>query len=236
MTTTITFTPAQGYEEMSHRFFNELFDFNTSLFVATSTEWAKASTMCGCILEMSGLNIKEGDTILIDMDGTLINTDVCNTKAYKAAIEVVLGGDYAELLDIARIERRVLRERLSWISEEQLANIIALKERFYTQFIDEIRIIPSTMEILNRLSRTHKVFLVTNARRGRTMQTLCHLGLGNMFDGIITKDDCNGESKFNVALTRFNLNPQDVWVFENEEVQVMAAVTAGININHIILK
>lgn len=236
MTTALTFTPAQGLEEMAQRFFNELFDFNTSLFVATSNAGCEESAKCGCTLEMSMLNVKAGDTILIDMDGTLIDTDACNTKAYKAAIEVVLGGDYAELLDIARIERRVLRERLSWISEEQLANIIALKERFYTQFIDEISVIPSTMEILSHFAETHKVVLVTNARRGRTMQTLCHLGLGNMFDGIITKDDCNGENKFNVALTQFHLDPQNVWVFENEETQVKTAVAAGININHIILR
>ena len=181
-------------------------------------------------------NIKTDDIVFFDMDGTLIDTDACNTKAYKAAIEVVLGGDFADLLDIARIERKVLRERLSWISEEQLADIIALKEKFYTQFIDEIRIIPSTMEILNRFGETHKVVLVTNARRGRTMQTLRHLHLENSFDAIVTKDDCNGTDKFTTAISILGLNPNKVWVFENEEVQAMTAVSAGININHIILR
>lgn len=181
-------------------------------------------------------NIKTDDIVFFDMDGTLIDTDACNTKAYKMAIASVLGESFAQLFDISRIERKVLRERLSWISEKQLADIIALKEKFYTQFIDEIRIIPSTMEILNRFGETHKVVLVTNARRGRTMQTLRHLHLENSFDAIVTKDDCNGTDKFTTAISILGLNPNKVWVFENEEVQAMTAVSAGININHIILR
>ena len=181
-------------------------------------------------------NIKTDDIVFFDMDGTLIDTDACNTKAYKMAIASVLGESFAQLFDISRIERKVLRERLSWIPEKQLADIIALKEKFYTQFIDEIRIIPSTMEILNRFGETHKVVLVTNARRGRTMQTLCHLHLENTFDEIVTKDECNGTDKFTTAISILGLNPNKVWVFENEEVQAMAAVAAGININHIILR
>ena len=181
-------------------------------------------------------NIKTDDIVFFDMDGTLIDTDACNTKAYKMAIASVLGESFAQLFDISRIERKVLRERLSWISEKQLADIIALKEKFYTQFIDEIRIIPSTMEILNRFGETHKVVLVTNARRGRTMQTLRHLHLENSFDAIVTKDDCNGTDEFTTAISILGLNPNKVWVFENEEVQAMTAVSAGININHIILR
>ena len=76
MTTALTFTPAQGFEEMSHRFFNELFDFNTSLFVAHSNAGCEESAKCGCTLEMSVLNVKAGDTILIDMDGTLTDSSL----------------------------------------------------------------------------------------------------------------------------------------------------------------
>lgn len=234
MATTITYPQASLVEVALSNLCRELFDFNTALVTSSLKEDV-------CTRDMHRLNsldwqVSAGDVLLFDMDGTLIDTDACNTKAYKAAIEVVLGGDYAELLDISRIERRVLRERLSWISEKQLADIIALKEKFYTQFIDDIRIIPSTMEILNRFGETHKVVLVTNARRGRTMQTLRHLHLENSFDAIVTKDDCNGCDKFTAAISRLNLKAQDVWVFENEEVQAMAAVAAGININHIILR
>ncbi len=234
MATTITYPQASLVEVALSNLCRELFDFNTALVTSTLKE--NVCTRVMHRLKSLDWQVSAGDVLLFDMDGTLIDTDACNTKAYKVAIEVVLGGDYAELLDISRIERRVLRERLSWISEKQLTDIIALKEKFYTQFIDEISIISSTMEILNRFAETHKVVLVTNARRGRTMQTLRHLHLENSFDVIVTKDECNGRDKFTTAISILGLNPNKVWVFENEEVQAMAAVAAGININHIILR
>ncbi|MBR4053102.1 MAG: HAD family hydrolase [Alistipes sp.] len=235
MTNTLVHTAAQCFETMAQKFFNELFDFNTSLFAATSTAGNEECVASIFLSEESALNIKAGDTLLFDMDGTLIDTDACNTKAYKMAIASVLGENLAQLLDVARIERKVLRDRLTWISEEQFARIVALKEQFYACFIDEISVIPSTLAILNRLAETHQVVLVTNACRSRTIQTLRHLGLENKFDDIITKDDCHGINKFETALTQFNLNPNSVWVFENEEVQARCAVAVGIDVKHIIL-
>ena len=234
MATTITYPQESLVEVALSNLCRELFDFNSALVTSSLKEDVCTRDMHR--LDSLNWQVSAGDVLLFDMDGTLIDTDVCNTNAYKMAIASVLGEDFAQLFNIARIERRVLRERLSWISEKQLADIIAQKEKFYTQFIDEIRIIPSTMEILNRFGETHKVVLVTNARRGRTMQTLRHLHLENTFDAIVTKDDCNGTDKCTTAISILGLNPNKVWVFENEVVQAMTAVSAGININHIILR
>lgn len=233
---TLTHPQPRSIEATYYYLCRELFDFNTSLLSSLKERVYDFVVVHRFQTDLLSANIGVDDVLLFDMDGTLIDTDACNTKAYKMAIASVLGESFAQLFDISRIERKVLRERLSWISEKQLADIIALKEKFYTQFIDEIRIIPSTMEILNRFGETHKVVLVTNARRGRTMQTLRHLHLENSFDAIVTKDDCNGTDKFTTAISILGLNPNKVWVFENEEVQAMTAVSAGININHIILR
>lgn len=182
------------------------------------------------------LDIQPEDTLMFDMDGTLIESDSCNTKAYKKAVANVLGEFFVERLDVVRIDRKVLREKLPWISGEQFEHIVTLKEQYYMELITEVTIVPAIMAILERFLKTNKIILITNAHCQRTMQTLCHLDLTDKFDGIITNDISNGKDKFTRALKYFNLNPQKVWVFENDEVQANIAVAAGIDINHIILK
>ena len=223
--------------EATHSYLcRELFDFNTSLLSSFEERVCDIIEMRGFQTDVLLANVGADDVLLCDMDGTLIDTDSCNTTSYKAAMEVVLGSSYAELFDEERIERTALYSKLSWISEEQLTQIVALKEKFYAKYIDEVEIIPSTMEILKMFINANKTVLVSNARRSRVMQTLQHLHIEGLFDAIVTKDDCNGSDKFSATISKFHLNPEKVWVFENEEAQAMDAVKAGINVKHIILR
>lgn len=214
----------------------ELFDFNMSLFTASTSRAEDFHVQGYRTLSQQVLpEIGKNDVLIFDMDGTIVNTDACNTKAYKEAIDIVLGLGVSQMFDIPRIERALIQEKLSWVSEIQLNKIIHLKEMFYTQHIDEVATIPSTMEVLERFSSTNMIVLATNARRQRVMQTIQHLNLGKVFDAIITKDDCTMSDKFITALSRLNLDPKKVWVFENEKREADKAVAAGININHVIL-
>lgn len=180
--------------------------------------------------------IQGGDVLLFDMDGTLIDTDRSNTEAYKKAVARVIGEHCVSLLTSERIDRDVLRRELPDITEVQLKQIIALKEEYYTTCLENARVISSTMSILDHFRLSHKVILVTNARMRRTMQTLCYLHLEQYFDAIITKDDDVYGNKYLTAMRMCGLDPQCVWVFENELQQVNAAVAAGIDANHIFLR
>lgn len=200
---------------------------NSSLFCAAPFNYCPWCDVKG---------IQEGDTLLFDMDGTLIDTDRCNTEAYKNAVARVLGKNCVSSLTIERIDRDVLRRELPDVAEEQLQEIIALKEEYYTTCLENTRVISSTMSILNHFRLSHKVILVTNARMRRTMQTLCYLHLEQYFDAIITKDDDVYGNKYLTAMRMCGLDPQCVWVFENELQQVNAAVAAGIDVNHIFLR
>ncbi len=180
-------------------------------------------------------HIKKGDALLFDMDGTLVDTDRCNTRAYKVAISEIVGEKYANELDVVRINRTTLREKLSWLSNDELSRIVELKEDLYIQFIEDVTIVPYSLSILKSFSTANTIVLTTNARQNRVLQTIGHLCLKDYFDDIITRDDCNKKNKFSTAIDKHHFNPDKVWVFENEKVQVEMAVEVGIKHKQIIL-
>ena len=80
MATTITYPQESLVEVALSNLCRELFDFNSALVTSSLKEDVCTRDMHR--LDSLNWQVSAGDVLLFDMDGTLIDTDVCNTNAY----------------------------------------------------------------------------------------------------------------------------------------------------------
>ena len=194
-------------------------------------DWNKIQNL----LELSSL-ISPTDIILFDMDNTLINTDKANNESYKSAIRQVLGQEYDDLfIDLTRICREDVKKRLFGISEEQLKDIVSMKSIIYNDNINQTSLETDVVELLENISTTNKCILVSNACANRVNQTLEYYNLKDKFYSIITSEDCKDVcDKFDAAIRKLQLEPDSLWIIENEQKNIEIALK--LNIKHLILK
>lgn len=182
------------------------------------------------------MNISPNDVLLFDMDGTLIHTDNANNIAYKLAIRDVLGEIPDDLFNNNyRIRQVDVRNAIKNISEEQFNQIVTYKNEYYKKNLSATYLIDNVVDLLKLHHKTHKCILVSDACCDRVMQTLEYFNLKNKFYAIITKEDCiDNKNKFTSAISKFKLNPDELWVFEDEQENIDKALK--LNVKHLILK
>lgn len=170
------------------------------------------------------------------MDGTLIHTDNANNIAYKLAIRDVLGEIPDDLFNNNyRIRQVDVRNAIKNISEEQFNQIVTYKNEYYKKNLSATYLIDNVVDLLKLHHKTHKCILVSDACCDRVMQTLEYFNLKNKFYAIITKEDCiDNKNKFTSAISKFKLNPDELWVFEDEQENIDKALK--LNVKHLILK
>jgi len=182
-------------------------------------------------------NIDNDTVLLFDMDGTLINTDLANFLAYKESIESVLGFQgKLQFNPDHRFNRSSLVVQFPNLSSVELDKIIKLKETNYLEHLERTKINKPVAEILLQYSKTHKTILVTNCRKDRAIITMDYHNLRDKFSAMIFRLDTKVDSRTNKylnALSHFNLPPDNVVVFENENQEVEDAINAGIKMTNI---
>lgn len=177
-------------------------------------------------------------TLIFDLDDTLINTNYSNFLAYKDAVTQVMAFN----LDLIyspkdRLTRKTLKQIIPEISELEYAEIIILKNKIYSGYLDKTEINKLTIEILLKYSKTNKIILVTNSHKERALMILKYHSLFDKFDHRFYKEDSdNGKeiSKFKYVLTHLNIPTTSVVIFENEKIEVDAAILSGIPTENII--
>jgi beta-phosphoglucomutase-like phosphatase (HAD superfamily) len=175
------------------------------------------------------------DTILFfDMDGTLINTDFANFLSYKKAIYSVTQNGFELLYNPKlRFNRQILKIKFPHLSQIDYERIIQEKEDYYKDYLHETKLNTKIADILLKYSKTNKTVLVTNCRKERALMTLNHFGLADKFSNIYFRmltDNGVKINKFKNAISKLGVPPNLVIAFENEEIEIVDAKQAGINI------
>lgn len=172
--------------------------------------------------------------LFFDMDGTLVDSDYANFLAYKKAIQSVTNSnnDLAYNPD-RRFNRGSLKPAVRNLSQTEYEKIIQEKEKYYNDFLHEIKLNAETADILFKYSKTHKTVLVSNCREDRAITTLKHFGLVGKFSDIFCRefgDNDKKVNKFQNAILKLGISSNLVVAFENEEAEIADAVKAGIEI------
>ena len=181
------------------------------------------------------MNIK---AIITDMDGTItrFNLDYMSTRQriLKELNEKNLRTpDMNDQLSLFIVLRK-LKDRLDVNTFEVLrGQVYRYLEEMELKAAKDVTLYPGAIETLQKLrSKTIKIGLVTNNGRKGTELTLSRYGLENLFDAVVTRDDCDdmkpaAEPVLKV-LTALNVTPGEAIVIGDGVMDILAARAAGV--------
>ncbi len=182
------------------------------------------------------------DAILVDFDGTLVDSEYAGACAYSKAI--AHSGLRCLPDDIrARANGRHWSEFLPELvgagySPELGAKIAEEKRRIYPDYFSLIRINRGLVGLLQAVRGRVPSALVTNASRASVVEILLHHGLVDLFDLLICQEDVQNPKPhpegYLLALSRLHGEGANSLAIEDSETGVRAAEAANIPVWRII--
>ena len=168
-------------------------------------------------------------TLLFDLDGTLVNTEKFDSKLLKNVLK--------------KYELNATREFRGYNLDEYLSTVTNdknLQKKIKSEFISEYKSILKNIQIeINselikylKMGVSPLVALVTANNKKLTKQILKKTGLLKYFEIIITCEDVKHQKPhpepYLKAMKELNVSPENCIVFEDSEIGIKSAQSAGI--------
>lgn len=183
-------------------------------------------------MDESLLKIQNAEILVVDLDGTLIDTNQANLLAYQAATLEVTGTALPEqAASYERLTRNRLQEALDDLPADLLDAIVQRKEVLYPQFLHTTQLNTKLYQLLQGC-QDKVLVLATNARQARAEQLLHQHYLHHLFAECYYHD-ATQPNKFKQIFARFR--GKEIIIFENETAQAKLAVAAGAHPHTIIM-
>lgn len=185
------------------------------------------------------LQIDNKSILFFDMDGTLIDTDYANFLSYKKAIQKVIDLDYdSSYYFHKRFTRNTIKKIFPNINQIDFEKIIEQKNKLYKNYLFKTKLNNLFVEILEKYSKTNITVLVTHSHKDRAVMILKYHRILDKFSHKFYQQDGDKGSvnKFEYALKYLDIPATSIIVFENEDIEINKAITAGISMKNIIRK
>lgn len=173
--------------------------------------------------------------IMVDLDGTLVDTKDINYHAYKDAL-----AKYGYEMDYdyfcAYCNGRHYLDFIPQIVKDEsiYTDIHKTKKANYNSYMKYARVNTFLAELLKLAKATIKVVLVTTASRQNCMELLEYCHLTELFDLILAREDVENSKPnpegFLKARAHFNATAEETVIFEDSEVGMEAALAATKNV------
>lgn len=173
--------------------------------------------------------------LLIDLDGTLVDTREANFRAYAAAlaeVDIELERSAWQAVGEGRNWRQFLPQFLALRPDIDPAQIAARKRALYLAMLPASRPNPGLVRRLRSArARGARAALVTTASRENAHAVLAHHRLSELFDVIVTGCDVMqhkpAPDAFGLAAVKLGVQPNDCLVFEDSSIGKTAAAAFG---------
>lgn len=173
--------------------------------------------------------------LLVDMDGTLVDTATANYEAYAAALAGVgVTVSRHEFDEVA--QGRNWRQFLPGLlaaggSGADAADVAATKSELYPTKIPLSRVNEALVSLIETGRGKWRTALVTTASAANVAAVLGHHGLSRLFDVIVTGSDVARHKPdpeaYEVAAQRLGVRPEDCLVVEDSDIGVQSAAAFG---------
>jgi HAD superfamily hydrolase (TIGR01509 family) len=174
--------------------------------------------------------------ILWDNDGVLVDTEFWYFEATRRAL-----ADLGVTLDKETYLRRMAQGLTSWdlaaaagIDGERIATKRQQRDAWYEEYLlHETIDIPGIEQMLEQLSKTHRMAIVTTSTRAHFELIHRNRRLAQYMDFVLTREDYVASKPdpepYLLALKKFGAGAADCLVVEDSQRGLQAAIAAGID-------
>jgi beta-phosphoglucomutase len=173
-------------------------------------------------------------SIMVDFDGTLVDTASANVQAYAAALAevgvAITASELGPLID-GRSWRTFLPQVMPAASEVEWRAVAKNKRRLYPRYFDQTTANHVLIELLRQWKQRYALALVTTASRDSVVPLLNLHGVADLFDLLVCGEDVvetkpSPEAYFKAA-TQLSVKPNECLVIEDSNIGVAAAQAFG---------
>lgn len=168
--------------------------------------------------------------LIFDLDGTLFDTREVNYSAYDFALKKYgfsLDHDYFCKKCNGRKYTDFLPDITKTNDQDLLEKIHKTKKEAYPSFLSKAVCNNFLFDLINAFKGRYYCSLVTTATKTNTLEILSFFNKTNVFDFIVTQDDCSfpkpNPECFFLAMSHFDIGSDNTIIFEDSEVGVQAA-------------
>ena len=174
---------------------------------------------------------------IFDLDSTLVDTDAVNYAAYSAALNKfgfsLLQDDFHKYC-IGKSASYFLPKLTNSNDAALLSKIHAYKLQIYSQYLDKSILNKHVVNLLNSMSVSYHIALVTSASAKNCMEMIEFHKLTACFELVITRDDVTkpkpSPEPFLKAMQYFDTIAKNTIIFEDSPTGVQAAHATGANV------
>jgi len=174
--------------------------------------------------------------LLLDLDGTLIQTEIANMKAYNFALEEFgLNLSLDEFQTTNGVDSsKFLSHFFPELSDFDILEIKKVKSNVYEKFLSDTYLNINLLGFIDNFFNDKKIGIVTTGKKKNVTQILDFHKIGGRFDFAVTGDDVlnqkpNPEPYFK-AIKKMGLSREDILVFEDSKIGCASASAAGLRI------
>lgn len=171
--------------------------------------------------------------VMVDLDGTLVDTLEANYRAYEKAMND-FGYEISLETYASKCDGRSYKDFLPGLlggDTRYMEEIHERKKQFYPECLRYAKVNGHLAAILKAMKHDYHTALVTTASKANVECILERFGLENLFDLVVTQEDVEKSKPdpacYIMAREHFGVKAEDAVIFEDSKTGMEAALASG---------